>query len=67
MRLLTTTNLERVKIRKNQVKWTILNYAEMSYKQYVQNPIRRLTQKLEADYQRNMRKYVLTMGKLCRC
>ena len=33
-RLRTTTNLEIVRMRKLQVKWTILNYAETSYKQY---------------------------------
>ena len=33
-RVMTTTNIEKIKIRKRQVKWTILNYAEMSYKQY---------------------------------
>ena len=30
-RVMTTTKVEKIKIRKKQVKWTILNYAEMSY------------------------------------
>ena len=66
-RLHTTTNLEMVKIRKNQVKLTILNYAEMSYKQYVANPARRLTLRAEDTYQGNMRKYDTMIKKLYKC
>ena len=68
-RILTAPNLERVMIRKNQVRWTIINYAEMSYKQYLANHVRRLTQRQEMDYNRNNRKYDNTLAKMyqCRC
>ena len=56
-RLRTTTNLEIVRIRKHQVKWTILKYAETSYKQYKANPARRLTLGKEDRYLRNLNKY----------
>ena len=44
-------------MRKHQAKWTILNYAEMSYKQYAANPARRMTRFDEATYIRNENKY----------
>ena len=56
-------------LRKHQVKWTILNYAETSYKQYTANPARRLTRLEEAKYTRNMNKYDDAIKCLykCRC
>ena len=61
-RLRTTTNLEIVRIRKHQVKWTILNY-----KQYRANPARRLTRIEEDKYLRNMTKYEAAINELYRC